>query len=136
MRVGIHKDAGAVLTGWDHVAQSVHDIITTPRNSRLFRRAYGGDVDALIDAPMNDSTLMQFFVSVAMALDGWVEDGRGQLVHKPNYGEPGFDLKQVLVESAGPDGRIALVLLGDYYPDGHLNDFETVVPVEGLRVIL
>lgn len=136
MRVGIDKNSGAVLTGWDHVAQSIHDIITTPSNSRMFRRAYGGDVDALIDAPMNDSTLMTFFVSVAMALEGYVEDGLGELQHIPSYGEPGFQLRRVYVESAGPDGVIELVLSGDHYPDGHAGNFDTVVPVEGLRVIL
>lgn len=135
-RIGVNRHTGEVLTGWAHVVQSVNDILTTPAQSRVFRRAYGGDVSRLIDAPMNDQTIMTFFVLVAMALEGWVRDGLGRVVHKPSYGEPGFKLKNILIESAGPDGKIAVILAGDYYPNGHLGDYSTVNEINGLRVII
>lgn len=133
-RTGVNKHTGEILTGWAHVAQSINDILTTPAQSRIFRRAYSGDVSRMIDAPMNDATIMTFFVLVAMALEGWVRDGLGNVVHKPSYGEPGFKLTNIVIESANADGQIKLTLVGEHYPDGHLGDFSTVERIEGLRV--
>lgn len=135
-RTGINRHTGELLTGWAHVAQSINDILTTPAQSRVFRRAYGGDVSQMIDAPMNDATIMTFFVLVAMALEGWVRDGLGNVVHKPSYGEPGFKLRNILIEAANADGKISLILAGDHYPKGHLGDFSEVERIEGLRVTI
>lgn len=105
--VGIDRRTGRVLTGWAHVVQSIEDILTTPVLTRVMRRAYGSDVPKLIDAPMNEASLLAVYVAIAEALDAW---------------EPRYELKRVAFTRAGADGRAEIALVGVYYPDGHKGD--------------
>lgn len=105
--VGIDRRTGKLLTDWDHVVQSLEVILTTRVITRVMRREFGSDVPKLIDAPSNDLSLLMFYVAAAEAVDRW---------------EPRFELLEVNFEQAGPDGRTALLLMGNYLPRGHLGD--------------
>lgn len=105
--VGIDRRTGRVLKGWAHVVQSIEDILTTPVLTRVMRRTYGSDVPKLIDAPMNEASLLAVYVAIAEALDAW---------------EPRYELKRVAFTRAGADGRAEIALVGVYYPDGHKGD--------------
>lgn len=85
-----------------HLRQSIVDILTTPKGSRVMRREYGSDLFRLIDAPMNRATLMDIYAAVAVALKRW---------------EPRFRLESCKVASAEP-GIAVLDLTGEYLPDG------------------
>lgn len=106
--VGINRRTGKVLTDWEHVVQSLEVILTTRVVTRVMRREFGSDVPKLIDAPANDLSLLLFYVTAAEAIDLW---------------EPRFELLEVNFEAAGPDGKTALLLMGNYLPRGHLGDF-------------
>ncbi len=68
---GMSRTTGAPLSGDEHLAQSIGDIITTPLGSRLMRRDYGCLLFELIDRPANRATLLLATVAIAMALGRW-----------------------------------------------------------------
>lgn len=91
------------LSGWDHVVQSITDILTTPIGSRVLRRDYGSQIPALLDRPMNEATTLDFAVAAAEALDKW---------------EPRVRLERLQLVAAGVDGVGALDLDLTYLEDG------------------
>jgi hypothetical protein len=105
--VGISRRTGKVLVDWEHVKQSIEDILTTRVGTRVMRREYGSDLPKLIDAPMNDHSLLMFYVATAEALDRW---------------EPRFKLLEVYFVDASAAGNTTLRLVGQYLPRGHLGD--------------
>jgi phage baseplate assembly protein W len=105
--VGIDRVTGKVLTDWAHVRQSIADILTTRILTRTMRREYGSDWPRLIDAPMNEQTLLLFYVAAAVAIDRW---------------EPRFELLEIYFVDADASGRATLRLIGNYLPRGHKGD--------------
>lgn len=91
------------LDGWDHVVQSVRDILTTPIGSRVLRRDYGSTIPGLLDRPMNADTTLDFVIGTAEALARW---------------EPRVRLERVVLVEAAPDGRATLDLDLIYLEDG------------------
>ncbi len=121
MRTGIDRRTGKVLTGWDHCAQSITIIVSTAIGSRTLARSFGSDAPALQDRPQADGPIMDHFMAIAEALRKW---------------EPGFRLKRVDVVRLGADGVAGFRPVGDFYPNGHLGDYSTVVPMQSVYVPL
>ena len=69
---GSSRATGRPLGGLDHVRQSIRDILTTPKGSRVLVRDYGSDLPALIDRPLG-AALAADVASVA----GWVSPNPG-----------------------------------------------------------
>lgn len=67
------------------------------KGSRVMRRDYGSDLPFLIDAPMNDETMVDVYAAAAEAIDLW---------------EPEFALRRVEIVGASA-GRMELRLTGD-----------------------
>lgn len=109
---GTNASTGKLLTGLDHLRQSVRDILTTPLGSRVMRRDYGSRLPYLVDAPMNGETVMELYAATAEALQNW---------------EPRFQLTQVTMTGAEP-GAVVLDLAGIYKPDGQ------PVTLDGIKV--
>lgn len=105
---GVDRRTAKPLSDWDHVAQSIAVILTTPIGSRVMRRDFGSELFDLIDAKMTARTILAIYGAAATAIARW---------------EPRYRLVQASVSSASADGRIALELFGVYYPRGHLGDF-------------
>ncbi|MBB4287666.1 GPW/gp25 family protein [Roseospira goensis] len=114
--VGMCRRTGRPLDGWNHVVQSMDDILTTAVGERVERRRYGAGADGLLDRPMTPQSLMDVYVTVVRALAPRTINGH-------QYGEPRFDLVRMVPRAAGPDGAMMLELVGLYYPRGHLGDF-------------
>lgn len=70
-RGGMSKNMGAWITYDQHLSQSINDILTTPKGSRVMRREYGSDLFNLIDQPQNAVTILRYFVAIADAIDKW-----------------------------------------------------------------
>ncbi|MCC5882478.1 MAG: GPW/gp25 family protein [Halomonas sp.] len=68
---GMNASTGRALTDLAHIRQSVRDILTTPIGSRVMRRDYGSLLPELIDAPLNDATLLQAYAASIMAIIRW-----------------------------------------------------------------
>lgn len=109
---GISASTGKSIAGLDHLRQSLRDILSTRKGTRVMRRAYGSDLPALVDAPLNDDTLVDLYAATAEAIAIW---------------EPRIDLHQVTVQEAGL-GRVVLQLEGIYVPTGD------PIVVDGLEV--
>lgn len=68
---------GQPISGLDHYAQSVVDILTTPIGSRVMNRSYGARCISRLDAPMNAALKAELTADVAEALAA--HDPRGKL---------------------------------------------------------
>lgn len=100
---GINNTTGKVLSGIDHLKQSIRDILMTPIGTRVMRRDYGSRIFELIDAPMNSQTIIDIVAATADALDKW---------------EPRLLLERVVLADGSSSGRIELTLTGKYRPNG------------------
>lgn len=109
---GIEATTGKRLGGLEHLRQSIRDILTTPIGTRVMRRAYGSRLYQLVDAPMNQGTLLALYTAAAEALATW---------------EPRIDVQQIIATEAAP-GRVVLELAGRYLPDGR------EVVIDGIEV--
>lgn len=109
--IGMDARTGRPLQGHAHLEQSVRDILSTPRGSRLMRRDYGCDLFSLLDQPVTPAFIARVQAAVAMALT----------IH-----EPRLRLTRVTVQpGSGPDeggeptpsGQISLLIEGYSIPD-------------------
>lgn len=94
---GMAATTGTALTGIEHLAQSVGDILTTPVGTRLQRREYGSMLFDLIDQPLNPATRLLIFAATALALARW---------------EPRLRLRRVALDG-NAEGAVSLSLEGD-----------------------
>lgn len=109
---GMDATTGRVLSGIDHLKQSVRDILTTPIGSRVMRREYGSRLFDLIDNPANPETVADIVAESAQALKKW---------------EKRIEVSRVLVTSAQP-GAVMLTIEGKYKPNGES------ITLEGIEV--
>jgi len=95
--IGMNRQTGAALSGDDHLAQSIADILTTPLGTRPMRRDYGSLLFELIDRPMNPATLLLLVQATVIALARW---------------EPRIAIRQALFSGTFAAGSAALTLIG------------------------
>ncbi|MBU1001917.1 MAG: GPW/gp25 family protein [Proteobacteria bacterium] len=108
---GMCAESGKSLQGIEHLRQSIRDILTTPLGSRVHRREYGSRLPRLVDAPLNDGTLIELYAATAEAIARW---------------EPRFRLSSVEAER-GEAGRVVLALTGTYLPEGKAVTMEGII---------
>src|SRR3982751_4032251 len=68
---GMNRHTGKALEGFDHLRQSVADILSTRKGTRVMRREYGSDLAGLVDRPMNASLITAIYTETAEALYRW-----------------------------------------------------------------
>jgi hypothetical protein len=69
--MGMSRTTGKRLSEYDHIRQSIVDILTTPIGQRVMRRSYGSRLFYLVDAPLNDSTRLAIIAETGQALAQW-----------------------------------------------------------------
>lgn len=94
--IGTDASTGKHLAGDDHLRQSIIDILTTPKGSRVLLRGYGSDLLKLIDNPQDETLKVRIVRAVAGALAEW---------------EPRFSVSRVDVAFVS-EGRFQLTLVG------------------------
>lgn len=119
---GANRVTGKELDGWEHCVQSLMQIITTPKGTRVMRRDFGSEVPYLVDRPGTQDRV----VDVTMAL--------AEAIEHPEYGEPRFRLRRCSIIDAGIDGRFEVEIDGIYYPRGHLGDFSVFEDERKVRI--
>jgi phage baseplate assembly protein W len=112
MAGGMSRTSGSALGGFDHLRQSIWDILTTPIGSRVHRRDYGSRLPYLVDRPINSSLVAELVAATAEALDRW---------------EPRLRLEQVKVDNVSSNGQIELSLIGYYLLNGKKVEIEGLV---------
>jgi phage baseplate assembly protein W len=96
------REAGSSLGGFDHLRQSVVDILTTPKGSRVMRRDYGSNLPRLVDRPVNQSLIAALRAETVDALAKW---------------EPRLRCERVQLNEVG-QGYVSMDLTFTYLPDG------------------
>lgn len=99
---GMSREAGTSLGGFDHLRQSVVDILTTPKGSRVMRRDYGSNLPRLVDRPVNQSLIAALRAETVDALAKW---------------EPRLRCERVQLNEVG-QGYVSMDLTFTYLPDG------------------
>lgn len=89
---GVNAKTGKRLVGNDHLRQSVIDILSTPKNSRVLLRDYGSDLPDLIDNPQDESTRVRIVGATASALARWEPRLTVKRVQVVREGDGVFDL--------------------------------------------
>jgi phage baseplate assembly protein W len=106
------RTTGEELSGFDHLRQSIQDILTTPVGTRVHRRDYGSRLTQLVDRPVNQSLVSELIAATAEALDRW---------------EPRLRLDEVQIVSVSENGQIELSLVGYYLVNGQRITLEGLV---------
>lgn len=122
--VGMDRRTGMRIYGFDHVAQSIGDILTTNLGERFLREWYGFPGFRLLGEPMNEQNLNLFRQYIYYALEPKQLNGLSV--------EPRFKVRSVIPLAADRQGHFQCRIIGDYLPRGHLGDFT----VEGQKKIL
>ena len=68
---GLSAPAGTRIAGWDHLRQSILDILSTYPGERIMRPEYGSRIRDLIDRPVNAQWLADLYFEVAYAIARW-----------------------------------------------------------------
>jgi phage baseplate assembly protein W len=99
---GMSRKDGTGMAGLDHLSQSVRDILTTRRGTRVMRRDYGVEHALAIDDPLNRETLVLAIADAADALDRW---------------EPRFTATEFVIDDIDPGVLTLGGIRGLFYPD-------------------
>lgn len=86
---------GMAIGTLEHIRQSIGDILTTPIGTRVMRREYGSLLPYLVDAPMDQATVIDIIHASAGAIARW---------------EPRVRVERIEVDTAADDGRLTLAL--------------------------
>jgi phage baseplate assembly protein W len=103
---GIDAETGRVLTGFDHVQQSLAKIITTPLGARVMREWFGNPGLRLLGENMTQSDILRFFATLWAVIELF---------------EPRFKVRRFLVNTLSENGVADFTMDGDYRPYAHLD---------------
>ncbi len=106
--VGLDATTGGILTGWDHVVQSLRDIFDTRFGSRVMREWYGSFVPNLLGRLVTPDEVIPYFAAITSAIEQW---------------EPRFRVTQIQVVKVTRDGQLHVFLDGEYRPRAVYGDF-------------
>jgi len=109
---GMSRTTGAPLDGFDHLRQSIADILSTPLGTRVHRRNYGSRLMGLVDRPINQFLVAEMVAAAAEALDRW---------------EPRLKIERLTIDRVTAEGRIELSLSGYYLINGQQVTLEGLV---------
>lgn len=87
----MNAKTGRMMSLADHVQQSIHNILFTRIGTRLQRENYGSLLPELIDAPLNEATLLRCNAAVMIAIAQWeprytIESAQTQVISDGNQG--------------------------------------------------
>lgn len=112
--IDMDAGSGGNISGWPHVLQCMADFFATSFGERVMREWYGSAVPRILGEPLNTQTVVPFFAAVSSAIEQW---------------EPRFRVLRVVPEGVGRDGRLRVLVEGEYRPRALLGDFTP----EGVR---
>ena len=69
--LGMDGNTGKLLSGTDHIRQSIVDILTTPLGTRVMLPEYGSKLFDLVDNPTDPSLAMRIIMESAGAIARW-----------------------------------------------------------------
>lgn len=108
--LGMNAETGRLLTGTDHLSQSVADILLTTITTRVMRRAYGSDLYLHKDKNFTPQRVVLLYASVALALEEQ---------------EPRIVLDRVWLDSADSESGVFIIGLTWRVSEAYQADFST-----------
>lgn len=114
--VGWDRQTGGIITGWQHVLQSLDDLFTTRFGERVMREWYGSLVPQLLGRNMNEVEIVTYFQAICSAIDQF---------------EPRLKVVKVTPLAVDRTGRFDFQMEVHYRPRATYGDFT----VEGFRKI-
>ncbi len=97
---------GKDITDEDHLRQSIEDIVTTPKGSRVMRRDYGSSLFLLVDQPANPGLYSRIRSAIAESIDAW---------------EPRVVLSKIILDATNISrGQLGVGFEGYYLPGGRV----------------
>lgn len=109
--IGTDRRTGKLIEGIAHMRQSLEDLLTTPKGTRIMRADYGSDLPRLVDMPVNSELILDIMAETAGAIEKW---------------EPRFKVTNVRVTSLTVS-QVILTVSGRYLPDGKEITIEGIV---------
>ena len=94
----MNSNTGKGISDAEHIRQSIQDILTTPRGSRVMRRDYGSDLFELIDQPHTPALRLQLMAAIVAAIHQW---------------EPRITVRMLHFESPKQTGRLTIQITAD-----------------------
>jgi uncharacterized protein len=129
VRIGMDRYNGHILTGWDHVIQSMLLIFATKYHERVLRRWCGSYVPHLIGENATEPTICRFYWAISTGLDLWEPNYRIQRVRVASRA----DGSMLTSAEEFRTGLLQTSMEGVYRPRGHLgNDSPAVRRAVGL----
>ena len=110
--LGMNCNTGKAISDAEHIRQSIQDILTTPRGSRVMRRDYGSDLFELIDQPHSAALRLQLMAAIVMALSAW---------------EPRIRITQIDIQAAQANGKATVTLTATRVDSGRTDLFQVNV---------
>lgn len=65
------RETGKDVSDLDHLRQSIRDILTTAKGTRVWVRSYGCNIFYLVDRNITPLLVSQMYGAIAEALDEW-----------------------------------------------------------------
>lgn len=105
--VGIDAMTGGTIIGWDHVLQTIRDMLMTRFGSRWHREYYGTFVPDILGRNITRKEILPVLMAITSALEQW---------------EPRVRVVDVEIGGQMRDGRMRLTLTLAYRPRALLGD--------------
>ena len=113
-RTGIDERTGRILTGWDHVVQSLATIWTTRLKERVMRHDFGSNLRAWLAEDLTPATALGIYADLIVA------------THRH---EPEYRVRTMQFVLASREGGLGIRHAGIYYPEGRLGNYGIGIPV-------
>lgn len=111
---GMNRHTGKACTGYDHVRQSIDDILTTSIGERVLNRLYGSDLPDHIDGPIGDTLVQSLFAATAIAIATWY---------------PVVTLSRIRIEQGQDRSALNILAEGEEHPgNGSALPFTIAIP--------
>jgi phage baseplate assembly protein W len=118
VRIGVDRYTGKMMTGWEHVIQSMLLIFSTRFHERVLRRWVGSFVPHLLGENATETTIARFYWSIATGLDLWEPNYRIQRVRVGRRSDGSLLTSTEELRS----GHLSTAMEGVYRPRAHLGD--------------